>query len=75
VNTGGGGGGGYFQRFENGQTIGAVGGAGGSGVVIIRYSALARVIDKIAPGLTFTYSNDGFFHRYVFTAGSGNITF
>jgi hypothetical protein len=48
---------------------------GGSGVVILRYSALARVIDKISGGLTFTYSNDGTYQRYIFTGGSGTITF
>jgi hypothetical protein len=61
VNTGGGGGGG--------------GANGGSGVVILRYPSLARIINQIDPGLTYTFSDDGTWKRYVFTAGSGNITF
>jgi hypothetical protein len=36
---------------------------------------LARIIHTIDPGLTYTFSDDGTFKRYVFTAGSGNITF
>ena len=61
ANTGGGGGGG--------------GANGGSGVVILRYSSRARIINYIAPGLTYSYSDDGTWKRYVFTAGTGNITF
>jgi hypothetical protein len=61
INTGSGGGGG--------------GAGGGSGVVILRYPSSARVIDGIDPGLTFSYSDDGTFKRYVFTAGTGNIRF
>ena len=61
INTGGGGGGG--------------GRNGGSGVVILRYSSRARIINRIDPGLTYTYSDDGTWKRYVFTSGTGNITF
>jgi hypothetical protein len=66
VNTGGGGGGGYSFRPPS---------AGGSGVVVLRYPSRARIINSIAPGLTYTFSDDGTFKRYVFTAGTGNITF
>jgi hypothetical protein len=61
VNTGSGGGGG--------------GAGGGSGLVVLRYPSVARIINRIDPGLTFTFSDDGTFKRYIFTAGSGNITF
>jgi hypothetical protein len=61
INTGGGGGGG--------------GGAGGSGVVILRYPSRARIINSIAPGLTYDFSDDGTWKRYVFKSGTGNITF
>jgi hypothetical protein len=61
ANTGGGGGGG--------------GGLGGSGVVILRYPSVVRIINRIDPGLTYTFSDDGTWKRYVFTAGTGNITF
>jgi hypothetical protein len=42
---------------------------------VLRYSSLARIINRIDPGLTYDFSDDGTFKRYVFTAGSGNITF
>lgn len=61
INTGGGGGGG--------------GSAGGSGVVVLRYPSLARIIDFIDPGLTYEYSDDGTFKRYVFKSGTGSIRF
>jgi hypothetical protein len=61
VNTGSGGGGG--------------GGVGGSGIVVLRYPSSVRIIRTIAPGLTYTFSDDGTFKRYVFTAGTGTITF
>jgi hypothetical protein len=48
---------------------------GGSGIVVLRYPSLARIINRIDPGLTYTFSDDGTFKRYIFTAGSGNITF
>ena len=67
TNTGGGGGGGYDSSFP--------GKAGGSGFIVVRYPSLARIIHTIDPGLTYTFSDDGTFKRYVFTAGSGNITF
>jgi hypothetical protein len=43
--------------------------------VVLRYPSLARIINRIDPGLTYTFSDDGTFKRYIFTAGSGNITF
>lgn len=67
VNTGGGGGGGY-------DAIGG-GGGGGSGLIVLRYPSLARIIDFVSPGLTYNYSDDGTFKRYVFTAGTGSIRF
>lgn len=61
TNTGGGGGGG--------------GANGGSGIVILRYPAGARIIDYVDPGLSYTYSDDGIWKRYIFTSGSGSIRF
>lgn len=69
-NTGGGGGGGFVGGFSNSPSS-----PGGSGVVILRYDSRARIINRIDPGLTFAFSDDGTFKRYVFTAGTGNITF
>jgi hypothetical protein len=43
--------------------------------VVLRYDNRARVIRTIDPGLTYAYANTGTQHRYIFTAGSGNITF
>lgn len=63
--SGGGGGGGPGRQGAN----------GGSGIVVLRYPSLARIIDFIAPGLTYSFSDDGTFKRYVFTAGTGNIRF
>lgn len=69
VNTGSGGGGGHqIQTSSQGQP-------GGSGFVVLRYDNRARVIRSIDPGLTYTYANTGTQHRYIFTAGSGNIVF
>lgn len=72
VNTGSGGGGGYFN-----PSIGAnfLSQSGGSGIVVLRYPSSARVINKIGPGLTYTFSDDGIWKRYIFTAGSDTITF
>jgi hypothetical protein len=75
TNTGGGGGGGAYYNVPGIGVYAVDGKPGGSGVVILRYSALARIIDRIDPGLSFTYSNDGTYHYYTFTAGAGNIIF
>jgi hypothetical protein len=53
----------------------ALGAGGGSGIVVLRYPSRARVINQISPGLTYTYSDDGTWKRYVFTAGTGTIRF
>jgi hypothetical protein len=42
---------------------------------VLRYSSLATIINFIDPGLTYTFSDDGTYKRYVFTAGAGNIRF
>jgi hypothetical protein len=42
---------------------------------VLRYPSRQRVINFIAPGLSYTYSDDGTFKRYIFTAGTGNIKF
>jgi hypothetical protein len=49
------------------------GGAGGSGVVILRYSATLSIGG--GAGLTFTTSTVGSDKVTVFTAGTGNISF
>jgi len=75
VNTGGGGGGGCYYNNSGVGTFIAQAAAGGSGLVILRYPSGARIIDRIDPGLVYDFSDDGTFKRYVFTAGSGNLTF
>ena len=70
VNTGGGGGGSdnaYSPRD---------GGAGGSGIVILRYSS-ALTISNPGSGLTFTTDNTTVANTKIttFTAGTGNIQF
>lgn len=69
VNTGSGGGGGHNNVNA------AVGQPGGSGFVVLRYDNRARVIRSIDPGLTYLYANTGTQHRYIFTAGSGEVVF
>jgi hypothetical protein len=66
ANTGGGGGG-----YGNTDALGA---AGGSGVVIIKYPD-AFTITNPGGGLTFTTASSGGFKVTTFTAGTGNIQF
>lgn len=70
ANKGGGGGGGSCQ--SNGNP--SVGGAGGSGVVILRY-ATSDVISYSSTGLTISSSTDGSDTILEITAGTGTITF
>jgi hypothetical protein len=52
----------------------STGGAGGSGVVILRYPD-AYTISNPGGGLTFTTATDGDDKVTTFTAGTGNIEF
>ena len=56
-----------------GNNAGDTSGAGGSGVVILRYPANKTV--SIGAGLTGTTATDGASKVTTFTAGTGNITF
>ena len=66
ANLGGGGGG------CNGQTYN--GGAGGSGVVIIRYADTLADLTSIGGGLTYTRTTPTGYKVYTFTAGTGTVT-
>lgn len=70
VNTGGGGGG------SDNAYAARNGGAGGSGIVILRYSS-ALTISNPGSGLTFTTDNTTVANTKIttFTAGTGNIQF
>jgi hypothetical protein len=70
-NTGSGGGGGYGEIFQSPNG----GGAGGSGVVIIRYlSSLPNI--SVGGGLSFSGpSVAGGYKIYTFTGGTGTVTF
>lgn len=75
INTGSGGGGGtYYMDAGFGPEFHGAGN-GGSGIVVLRYPATARIIDRISPGLVYTYSDDGIWKRYIFTGGTGTIKF
>lgn len=68
ANTGGGGGGCY-----GGASLFVVGGAGGSGIVILRYPDTRTI--TIGAGLTGTESAaSGGYKRATITAGSGNVS-
>lgn len=75
ANTGSGGGGGFYYVVPGVGDYQLPAGSGGSGFIAIRYPSLARIIDYIDPGLTYTYSDDGTWKRYIFTAGTGSIRF
>jgi hypothetical protein len=75
ANTGGGGGGGIWYWVDPNAQPWFSFANGGSGLVAIRYPSTQRIINFISPGLTYTYSDDGIWKRYIFTAGTGNITF
>jgi hypothetical protein len=66
VNTGGGGGGDWFR---SGST-----GAGGSGVVILKYPDFVTISNP-GGGLTYSTSTAGGFSVTTFTAGTGNVQF
>jgi hypothetical protein len=67
VNTGsGGGGGGSYQNFSNAA-------AGGSGIVIVRYSDTYQL--EVGSGLTHSTVNVNGFNITSFTAGTGNVMF
>jgi hypothetical protein len=51
-----------------------LGGAGGSGLVVIRYPNTFLDLTSIAVGLTYTFANTGGFKIYTFTAGTGTVT-
>jgi hypothetical protein len=71
VNTGGAGGGG--SHYNNTPPQGRPGGAGGSGVVILRYPDTVTI--TIGAGLTGTESSaSGGYKRATLTAGSGNVS-
>jgi len=67
VNTGGGGGGGSREVAQ-----GLSGSAGGSGVVILRYSNAYTI--TIGAGLTGSTGTDGSFKVTTITAGTGNVS-
>jgi hypothetical protein len=69
TNTGGGGGGAQADSITP-----RTGGAGGSGVVIIRYPSTNFDITSISSGLTYTKTVSGSYKIYTFTQGSGTIT-
>jgi hypothetical protein len=65
----------------NNSTNQKVGGDGGSGIVIIRYAdtnpnltSIGGTLVKTGGGTTPTTTTGGF-KIYVFTAGTGNVTF
>ena len=68
ANTGGGGGGGSANHTAGPSTIN--GGAGGSGIVILRYPAVYTI-----SGLSGSTATDGTSKVTTFTTGTGNIQF
>jgi hypothetical protein len=69
VNTGSGAGAGSGQSF----VINAAGGAGGSGIVILKYPD-TRTISNPGGGLTLSTSTSGGFSVTSITAGTGNVS-
>jgi len=65
INTGSGGGGGNIN-------FSGVSGAGGSGIVILRYPSSLTI--TIGAGLTGTTATDGSYKVTTFTAGTGNVS-
>jgi hypothetical protein len=65
----------------NNSTNQKIGGDGGSGIVVIRYADTFPDLTSIAGGLTKTgggttpTTTTGGFKIYVFTAGTGSVTF
>jgi hypothetical protein len=82
--TGGGGAGSWKTPVSGTANLGGGGGAvwnpnttagaGGSGVVIIRYPDSKDDLTTIAAGLTYTKTTSGGFKIYRFTAGTGTVT-
>ena len=70
VNSGSGGGG-----SNNAQNMARSGGAGGSGIVILRYSNIYTITEVGGSGLTFSTATSGSDKITSFTAGTGNIQF
>ena len=68
VNSGSGGGG-----SNNAQNMARSGGAGGSGIVILRYSNIYTITEVGGSGLTFSTATSGSDKITSFTAGTGNI--
>ena len=58
----------------NGADPNTWGGAGGSGIVILRYADSLKDLTTIAAGLTYTRTVTGGYKIYTFTAGTGTIT-
>ena len=66
----------YGQPGGSGNT-GNGGGAysqGGSGEIVFVYSSDSRSLVTIDPGLAYTYTISGGYKRYIFTSGTGNIS-
>jgi len=70
----GGGGGGSAYGGDNLTLRSPDGGNGGSGIVILSYSSSYPQLTSIGAGLTYTYSVTGGNNVYIFTAGTGNVT-
>jgi hypothetical protein len=47
---------------------------GGSGEIVVVYPSEHRSLVTIDPGLAYTYTNSGGYKRYIFTSGTGNIS-
>lgn len=71
INTGGGGGGGSHY------STGSKGGNGGSGIIVIAYPTTSPTISSISAGLTWSVSTStrSGYRVYLFTSGTGTITF
>jgi hypothetical protein len=50
-----------------------IGGNGGAGVVVLRYSSAFDRLSDVGAGLTYTVTTAGGYHIYNFTAGSDTI--
>ena len=71
-NTGGGGGG---SGYGNASPYIGDSGAGGSGIVIVRYADSFSDLSSIGAGLTSAKTTAGGYTIYKFTAGTGDIIF
>jgi hypothetical protein len=50
------------------------GGAGGSGIVVLRYLNSFNDLTSISGGLTYSFADTGGYKIYTFTAGTGSVT-